>query len=83
MKEKELHTLLKQYLVEERRREIRQNAEACLEGYRAGDGGRQTSQLQARPSVIELGQLAERWRPYRSVAARMLWQYYLAEQNRL
>ncbi|HEX6186940.1 MAG TPA: hypothetical protein VFZ40_02575 [Pyrinomonadaceae bacterium] len=39
--------------------------------------------LKTRPSFIELGKLAEKWRPYRSVAARMLWQYYLAEQNRL
>lgn len=36
-----------------------------------------------RPAFTELAKLAERWRPYRSVAARMLWQYYLAEQNRL
>jgi DNA-3-methyladenine glycosylase II len=37
--------------------------------------------LQARPSFNELGKLAETWRPYRSVAARMLWQYYLAERR--
>lgn len=34
-----------------------------------------------RPSFIDLAQIAEAWRPYRSVAARMLWQYYLAERN--
>ena len=39
--------------------------------------------MKARPSFPELAHIAERWRPYRSVAARMLWQYYLAEQNRL
>lgn len=39
--------------------------------------------MKTRPSFIELAKIAERWRPYRSVAARMLWQYYLAEQNRL
>ena len=39
--------------------------------------------LKTRPSFPELARFAERWRPYRSVAARMLWQYYLAEQNRL
>jgi DNA-3-methyladenine glycosylase II len=38
--------------------------------------------MKARPSFIQLARIAERWRPYRSVAARMLWQYYLAEQNR-
>ena len=35
--------------------------------------------MSTRPSFIELAQIAEAWRPYRSVAARMLWQYYLAE----
>ena len=39
--------------------------------------------MNTRPSFTELAKLAEGWRPYRSVAARMLWQYYLAEQNRL
>src|SRR5215207_1509655 len=33
--------------------------------------------LTKRPGPIELEQLAERWRPHRAVAARMLWQYYL------
>ena len=37
--------------------------------------------LDQRPSFVELARMAERWRPYRSVAARMLWQYYLAEQR--
>ena len=36
----------------------------------------------ARPSFTELAKVAERWRPFRSVAARMLWQYYLAEIKR-
>lgn len=40
-------------------------------------------QMKTRPSFVELARIAEHWRPYRSVAARMLWQYYLAEQNRL
>src|ERR1041385_7525719 len=38
--------------------------------------------MKQRPSFIELSRMAERWRPYRSVAARMLWQYYLAQKNR-
>jgi DNA-3-methyladenine glycosylase II len=37
--------------------------------------------MDARPSFTELAKLAEKWRPYRSVAARMLWQYYLAERG--
>jgi DNA-3-methyladenine glycosylase II len=39
-------------------------------------------QMKTRPLFPELAEIAQRWRPYRSVAARMLWQYYLAEQNR-
>ena len=35
-------------------------------------------QLTSRPNANQLLELAEAWRPYRSVAARMLWQYYLA-----
>lgn len=38
--------------------------------------------LQTRPSFVELAKIADHWHPYRSVAARMLWQYYLAEQRR-
>jgi DNA-3-methyladenine glycosylase II len=37
-------------------------------------------QLPARPSSRQLEAMADSWRPYRSVAARMLWQFYLAEQ---
>jgi len=36
--------------------------------------------LGGRPSFPQLAQTAESWRPFRSVAARMLWQYYLAEK---
>jgi len=36
-------------------------------------------EMKARPSFPQLAKIAEAWRPYRSVAARMLWQYYLAE----
>jgi DNA-3-methyladenine glycosylase II len=38
--------------------------------------------LNPRPSFPELAEIADAWRPYRSVAARMLWQYYLAERRR-
>lgn len=34
-------------------------------------------QLEKRPTPVELERIAERWRPYRAVAARMLWQHYL------
>jgi DNA-3-methyladenine glycosylase II len=38
-------------------------------------------QLPSRPNANQLSALAEAWRPYRSVAARMLWQYYLASHK--
>ncbi|HEV7682164.1 MAG TPA: hypothetical protein VGO68_08590 [Pyrinomonadaceae bacterium] len=40
----------------------------------------EVKQLPKRPNTAELLELAEAWRPYRSVAARMLWQYYLAKR---
>jgi DNA-3-methyladenine glycosylase II len=36
--------------------------------------------VRIRPTPEELETLAERWRPHRAVAARMLWQYYLAKK---
>src|ERR1044072_3837935 len=37
-------------------------------------------QLSARPTTEQFLLMAETWRPYRAVAARMLWQYYLAKR---
>lgn len=37
--------------------------------------------LQLKPTPDELEQIAERWRPYRAVAARMLWQHYLGRKS--
>jgi DNA-3-methyladenine glycosylase II len=37
--------------------------------------------FKSRPKSDQLLEIAEAWRPYRSVAARMLWQYYLARQD--
>ena len=37
--------------------------------------------LEKRPTPDELEQIAERWRPNRAVAARMLWQYYLGRRR--
>lgn len=39
-------------------------------------------QLDVRPNASKLLEMAEAWRPYRSVAARMLWQFYLAKRSR-
>ena len=38
-------------------------------------------QLPARPNADQLMRMAERWRPFRAVAARMLWQYYLSQRG--
>jgi DNA-3-methyladenine glycosylase II len=38
--------------------------------------------LRKRPTTREMGPLAERWRPYRAVAARLLWTYYRAVKHR-
>jgi DNA-3-methyladenine glycosylase II len=42
---------------------------------------KQLMKLKLRPGPDELNEIGERWRPFRSVAARMLWQYYLAERK--
>jgi DNA-3-methyladenine glycosylase II len=36
--------------------------------------------LDARPTQLELEQLAEAWRPHRATAARILWHAYLSER---
>jgi len=38
--------------------------------------------LRHRPDVRKLEKIAERWRPFRGVAARMLWAYYGALKAR-
>ncbi len=38
--------------------------------------------LKARPDAARLERIAERWRPWRGVAARMLWAYYRAAKTR-
>ncbi len=35
-----------------------------------------------RPGSDEFIEIAERWRPFRSVAARLLWHFYLSEKRR-
>ena len=37
--------------------------------------------LDARPDASEMAEIAERWRPWRAVAARMLWAYYRERKN--
>lgn len=38
--------------------------------------------LEKRPGADEFIALAERWRPYRAVAARLLWHFYLSERKK-
>ena len=52
------------------------------EAWHAGDLGLQVAahtlkNLPARPDPSALSELAERWRPWRAVAARLLWNHYL------
>lgn len=37
--------------------------------------------LPARPTYAELARIAEQWKPWRAVAARMFWHYYLGQRN--
>lgn len=51
------------------------------DGFAAGDlaiqeAARQAFRLPGRPPAAELAVLAEAWRPWRGVAARLLWAYY-------
>ncbi len=38
--------------------------------------------LEARPRALELEALSQRWRPWRGVAARLLWAYYAVARRR-
>jgi len=40
----------------------------------------EVKRLPSRPTHPQLDRLAEGWRPFRAVAARMLWQHYLGRQ---
>ncbi|MEM8591096.1 MAG: DNA-3-methyladenine glycosylase 2 family protein, partial [Pseudomonadota bacterium] len=57
------------------------------DAFAAGDlalqeGARMLYDLENRPTDKELRTLAEPWRPWRSVAARILWAYYAQEKKR-
>lgn len=45
-------------------------------------GALEVLELPARPTFDELETLAERWRPYRAVAARIIWHHYLGVRGR-
>ena len=46
------------------------------------EAARLALELKQRPTQRELERIAERWRPYRGVAARMLWAYYRVAKQR-
>lgn len=62
----------------------------CLghrDGFAAGDlaiqeAARVAFGLEARPKPAELAAMSESWRPWRGVAARLLWAYYAALKRR-
>jgi DNA-3-methyladenine glycosylase II len=62
----------------------------CLgraDGWAPGDLALQVAaqhalQLDERPDKVRMLELAERWRPWRGVAARLLWAYYAALKQR-
>ena len=41
----------------------------------------QIKKLDTRPTPAEFKTIAESWRPYRAVAARLLWHFYLSEKG--
>jgi len=43
---------------------------------------RKVKKIHGNPSPSELSKVAEAWRPFRSVAARMLWHHYLSENKK-
>jgi DNA-3-methyladenine glycosylase II len=46
------------------------------------EAARMAFNLSSRPTTKEMGPLAESWRPYRAVAARLLWSYYRVMKQR-
>ena len=45
-------------------------------------GAKELLRLPQRPTFAELEALAERWRPLRAVAARVIWHHYLGLRGR-
>ncbi|HEX9773898.1 MAG TPA: hypothetical protein VGA44_10575 [Steroidobacteraceae bacterium] len=46
------------------------------------EAARQLKRLPARPKDAELAAICEPWRPWRAVAARVLWHHYLSDKTR-
>jgi DNA-3-methyladenine glycosylase II len=39
--------------------------------------------LETRPNAKEANEIAQRWQPFRAIAARLLWQHYMQQKQRL
>ena len=46
------------------------------------EAARRIKRLRKRPTAERLRRITNRWKPWRAVAARMLWHFYLSERNR-
>ena len=44
---------------------------------------REVKRLPSRPAPVELAAVAEAWRPWRAIGARLLWNYYLNRRARV
>ena len=72
--------------VDDRRLRVRDLLDALVEDYRLNDRdarklGYRIKRLRRRPDFDRLGTIAAKWRPWRSVAARILWHHYLSERR--
>lgn len=65
------------YLVALRRPDVWPHGDLAL-----ADAVREVKRLRARPDYDRLTRMAQRWAPWRSVAARLLWHHYLASRGR-
>lgn len=61
------------YLMALRRPDVWPSGDLAL-----ADAVHRVKRLRARPDHVKLTRLAERWAPWRSVAARILWHHYLS-----
>jgi DNA-3-methyladenine glycosylase II len=64
------------YLIALRRPDIWPRGDLAL-----ADAVHRVKRLRARPDHVRLARMAERWAPWRSVAARILWHHYLSQRR--
>jgi DNA-3-methyladenine glycosylase II len=64
------------YLIALRRPDVWPRGDLAL-----ADAVHRVKRLRARPDHLRLSRMAERWAPWRSVAARILWHHYLSQRK--